>query len=74
VKQLDAIKKEVEFGVALPRQVLDSQTDLDTARSREVAALIDYKVALSTLEKAKGKILDPFREALPERVRRAFTR
>jgi outer membrane protein TolC len=74
VKQLEAIKKEVEFGVALPRQVLDSQTDLDSARSREIQALIDYKVALSTLEKAKGTILDSYSEQLPERVRRAFAR
>lgn len=74
VKQLDAIKKEVEFGVALPRQVLDSQTDLDTARSREIQALIDYRVALSTLEKAKGTILDAYADQLPERVKRSFTR
>jgi outer membrane protein TolC len=72
VKQLEAIKKEVEFGVALPRQVLDSQTDLDTARSREIQALIDYRVAISTLEKSKGTILDAYSEQLPERVRRAF--
>jgi outer membrane protein len=74
VKQLEAIKKEVEFGVALPRQVLDSQTDLDTSRSREIQARIDYRVALSALEKAKGTILDGYADRLPERVKRAFTR
>jgi outer membrane protein TolC len=73
VKQLEAIKKEVAFGVALPRQVLDSQTDLDQARSREIQALIDYRVALRTLERSKGTILDPYSDQLPERVRAAFS-
>ncbi len=73
VKQLEAIKKEVAFGVALPRQVLDSQTDLDSARSREIQALIDYRIALRTLERSKGTILDPYADQLPERVRAAFS-
>ena len=72
VKQLEAIKKEVEFGVALPRQVLDSQTDLDQARSREIQALIDYRVALSALAKAKGTILDDYADQLPPRIKQAF--
>lgn len=74
VKQLEAIKKQVAFGVALPRQVLDSQTDLDQARSREIQALIDYRVALSALSKSKGTILDPYSDQLPPRVRQAFAR
>lgn len=71
-KQLSAIRAQVHFGVALARQVVDSQADLDTARSREIAAEIDYRVALTSLEKAKGTILDAYTDKVPPRVRRTF--
>jgi outer membrane protein TolC len=71
-KQLTAIRAQVNFGVALARQVVDSQADLDSARSREIAARIDYRVAIASLDKAEGTILDPFADKLSPRVRKAF--
>jgi outer membrane protein TolC len=72
-KQLDAVRAQVHFGVALARQVVDSQRDLDDAKSHEIQALIDYRVALTALERAQGTILDPFAEKVPPRVRKQFS-
>ncbi|MBI3724561.1 TolC family protein [bacterium] len=71
-KQLEAMKSQVRFGTAVPRQVLDLQTDLDQAKRNEIQAHIDFRVSLTTLEKAMGTILDPYADKLRPRVRRAF--
>jgi outer membrane protein TolC len=67
-KELAAVRAEVRFGVSLPQQVLDAQATLDQARTSEIQALVDYQVALRTLERAKGTILDPYSDKLPPRL------
>jgi outer membrane protein TolC len=55
---LDAEQKKLENGKSTSFQVLQLQTDLTDARSREIAALATYNRALAALAQQEGTILD----------------
>jgi len=57
-KKLQAEEKKLAVGLSTNYQVLQFQRDLVTAQTSELRALIDYKLALSKLEKALGRTLE----------------
>lgn len=57
-KKLDAEQKRYENGLSTPFQVLQYQTDLRDAESREVDAIIEFNKALVQFAKAKGSLLE----------------
>jgi len=57
-KKLQAEEKKLAVGLSTNYQVLQFQRDLVTAQTTELRAIIDYKLALSRLEKALGRTLE----------------
>ena len=55
-EQLDAEEKKLAVGISRSRDVLDAQDDLVQAESLHLRAVIDYNIALTDLEKAKGTL------------------
>ena len=56
-RKLDAEIKKFENGLSTNFEVLQFQTDLTTAESAELRAIIDYTKALVALRKARGELL-----------------
>jgi outer membrane protein TolC len=56
-ENLDAQRKRYENGLATSFEVLQIQEDLSEARSREVSAVISYRIALSQFHQAVGRLL-----------------
>ena len=56
-ERLDAIQKKFENGMATNFEVSEYQQDMAAAESEEINALIEYNIALLSLEKAKGLLL-----------------
>ncbi len=56
-EKLSAEQKKFENGMSTSFQVLQFQTDLTTAVSRENGAIVDYNKSLAELERAKGTLL-----------------
>ncbi len=57
-KKLQAEEKKLAVGLSTNYQVLQFQRDLTTAQTSELRAIIDYKLALSKLERALGRTLE----------------
>lgn len=57
-KKLQAEEKKLAVGLSTNYQVLQFQRDLSTAQTAELRAIIDYKLALSKLERALGRTLE----------------
>lgn len=73
-RRLRATRTQVIHGTAVPRDVLRDLADLAAAESAEVQAYINYRLALTRLEQAKGTQLDRWLDRLDPRVRRALDR
>jgi outer membrane protein TolC len=58
LKNLDAEKKRYENGMSTSFQITRIQQDVTTARSNEVAAVINYRTALTEYYRVVGKLLD----------------
>jgi outer membrane protein TolC len=56
-EKLDAEQKKFENGMSTSFQVLQFQTDLSTAESRENQAIVDYNKSQVDLERVKGTLL-----------------
>ncbi|HYO13770.1 MAG TPA: TolC family protein [Thermoanaerobaculia bacterium] len=57
-KNLDAERKRYENGMSTSFQITQIQEELTRARSREVAAVINYRVVLANYYRATGRLLD----------------
>lgn len=57
-KKLQAEEKKLAVGLSTNYLVLQFQRDLSTAQTAELRAIIDYKLALSKLERALGRTLE----------------
>jgi outer membrane protein TolC len=64
-EKLAAEQKKFENGMSTSFQVLQFQTDLSSAESRENAAIVDYNNSLVELERVKGTLLASRHMALP---------
>lgn len=73
-RRLRATRTQVEHGTAVPRDVLDDLAALAQAESSEIVAYVNYRLALSAVQRAEGTILDRWLERLDPRVRRALER
>jgi outer membrane protein TolC len=62
---LQAEQKKFENGMSTSFQVLQIQTDLTSAESRENQAIIDYNKSLVELERVKGTILQARKVVIP---------
>ncbi len=63
-EQLTAEQRRLAVGLSTSFEVLRLQTDLATARNREIQAITDYRVSLANLDRVAGLILDRFGVAL----------
>ena len=63
-KKMDAEIKKFENGLSTNFEVLTFQTDLATARSNELRAIVDYLKALAALDAARGTLLSQGQLAL----------
>jgi len=57
---LEDEKKRYEVGVSTSYRVLEFEEDLARARSNELRALVDYRKALISLDRAEGTILERY--------------
>lgn len=57
-KNLEAERKRYENGMSTSFQITQIQEELTRARSREVASVINYRVALADYYRAIGRLLD----------------
>lgn len=57
-ENLKAERKRYENGISTSFEILETQEDLSNARSREVSAIVDYRVALVDFHRAIGRLLD----------------
>jgi outer membrane protein len=73
-QRLDATRKKVENGAAVPRDVLDDTAGLANAETAEVQAYVNYRLAVSSLRQATGTLLDDWLGALDPKVRQALDR
>lgn len=55
---LDNEEKRLEAGIGTTREVLEAQRDLINERTLQITAITDYNIALATLERAKGTIIE----------------
>ncbi|MBI1951340.1 MAG: TolC family protein [Acidobacteria bacterium] len=65
-EKLSAEQKKFENGMSTSFQVLQFQTDLFQAQSRENLALVDYNKAQVELERVQGTLLDARNMAMPD--------
>ncbi len=56
-KTLEAEEEKLKVGITTPFFVLQYQTDLATAQTNELKAMIDYNLSLARLNRAKGTSL-----------------
>ncbi len=56
-KKLQAEQERLNVGLSNSREILRFQDDLADARSKELAAIIDYNKSLAEVERSKGTIL-----------------
>jgi outer membrane protein TolC len=68
-EKLAAEQKKFENGMSTSFQVLQFQTDLTSAESRENRAVVDYNKSLVDLERAKGTLLEARGMLLPTDAR-----
>jgi len=64
-EKLSAEQKKFENGMSTSFQVLEFQTDLSTAMSRENQALVDYSKSRVELERVKGTLLEARQMVMP---------
>lgn len=64
-EKLAAEQKKFENGMSTSFQVLQFQTDLTSAESRENQAIVDYNKSLVELERVKGTLLQARQMVLP---------
>lgn len=57
-RNLDAERKRYENGMSTSFQITQIQEDLTEARSREVNAVVNYRIALAEYQRAIGRLLD----------------
>jgi outer membrane protein TolC len=57
-ERLRAFVKKNEVGLATTKDVLDVENDLATAKSNQIAAVVNYNNAIVTLWKATGELLE----------------
>ncbi len=69
-KKLQAEEKKLAVGLSTNYQVLQFQRDLATAQTSELRAIIDYKLALSKLDRALGRTLENHKISFEEFVQR----
>ncbi len=65
VKQYDLQKAKFDAGLATSRDVLQSQTDLETARLNELQARVSLRDSYSDLHRLEGSALQRYGVALP---------
>jgi outer membrane protein TolC len=66
-EKLQAEQKKFENGMSTSFQVLQFQTDLTTAESRENAAIVDYNKSLAELQRVQGTLLEARNITMPGR-------
>jgi outer membrane protein TolC len=59
-EQLAAEERRLAVGLSTSFEVLRLQTDLATARNREIQAITDYRVSLANLDRVVGTLLERF--------------
>ena len=64
-EKLAAEQKKFENGMSTSFQVLQFQTDLSSAESRENRAIVDYNKSLVDLERSKGTLIEARGMAMP---------
>ncbi len=64
-EKLSAEQKKFENGMSTSFQVLQFQTDLSTAMSRENQALVDYSKSRVEIERVKGTLLEARQMVMP---------
>lgn len=57
-ENLKAERKRYENGISTSFEILETQEDLSAARSREVSAIVSYRIALVEFHRAIGRLLD----------------
>ncbi|MEK7283503.1 MAG: TolC family protein, partial [Acidobacteriota bacterium] len=66
-EKLQAEQKKFENGMSTSFQVLQFQTDLTTAESRENLAIVDYNKSLAELQRVQGTLLEARNMTMPGR-------
>ena len=66
-EKLQAEQKKFENGMSTSFQVLQFQTDLTTAESRENSAIVDYNKSLAELQRVQGTLLEARNMTMPGR-------
>ncbi|HEU4400628.1 MAG TPA: TolC family protein [Candidatus Polarisedimenticolia bacterium] len=64
-EKLEAEQKKFENGMSTSFQVLQFQTDLASAESRENQAIVDYNKSIVELERVKGTLLEAKEMVMP---------
>lgn len=57
-KTLEAEEEKLKVGISTPYFVLQYQTELTTAQTNELQAIIEYNISLATLDRALGTSLE----------------
>jgi outer membrane protein TolC len=65
-EQLTAEERRLAVGLSTSFEVLRLQTDLAAARNNEIAAVTDYRVSLTDLDRVVGTLLERFDVAVKE--------
>ena len=65
-KQYELQKAKFDAGLSTSRDVLQSQTDLETARVNELSAKVNLRIAVANLHQLDGSSIDRFHIALAE--------
>ena len=64
-EKLSAEQKKFENGMSTSFQVLQFQTDLTTAESRENSSIVDYNKSLAELQRVQGTLLEARNMTMP---------
>ena len=65
-KQYELQKAKFDAGLSTSRDVLQSQTDLETARVNELSAKVNLRIAVANLHQLDGSSIDRFHIALAD--------
>ncbi len=65
-KQYELQKAKFDAGLSTSREVLQSQTDLETARVNELQARVNLRIAVANLHQLDGSSIDRYHIALAE--------
>jgi len=65
-KQYELQKAKFDAGLSTSREVLQSQTDLETARVNDLQARVNLRIAVANLHQLDGSSLDRYHVAVPQ--------